>query len=271
MNNAVSGPASRDRGNPIFSLRDISKHFNAVQALSHVDLDIHAGEVVALVGDNGSGKSTLVKILAGVYQPDGGTISHQGTTITLPSPSAAQHAGIATVFQDLALTDNLTIVNNLFLGREVTRGGLLNEHEMEQQATTLLRRLKARMPSIRTPVAHLSGGQKQSVAIARTLLGNPQMILLDEPTSALSVTQSAEVLTLIESLRERGLGVVIVSHNLAEVQAVADRIMVLRLGRNIGTFHTRDVSYEQIVSLITGATDRLDLPTANPHRAEPRE
>ncbi len=257
MNNAVSGPTPRDRAKPIISLRNVTKRFNAVHALTHVDLDVFPGEVVALVGDNGSGKSTLVKVLAGVYQPDEGYVAFDGEHVMINSPSTAQSIGIATVFQDLALSDNLTIVNNLFLGRELTTSGLLHEHEMEEQATSLFRKLKARMPSIRTPVAQLSGGQKQSVAIARTMLGNPKVILLDEPTSALSVSQSAEVLNLIESLRERGLGVVLVSHNLAEVRAVADRIVVLRLGKNIGTFHTADVSYEQLVALITGATDSL--------------
>jgi D-xylose transport system ATP-binding protein len=244
-----------DRSVPLLSTRDLGKRFKAVHALNHVDFDVYPGEVVALVGDNGSGKSTLVKLLAGVYTPDSGVISYKGVPTSIPSPSAAQALGIATVFQDLALADNLSIVHNLYLGREETVKGLLHENFMEDEAVNLFRTLKARMPSIRTPVAHLSGGQKQSVAIARTMLGNPQVILLDEPTSALSVTQSSEVLNLIMQLRERGLGIVVISHNLAEVQAIADRIVVRRLGRTNGTFHTADVSYERLVSLITGATD----------------
>lgn len=256
---SVSLPRSAE---PLLQLRNVSKTFKAVHALSHLDFEVRPGEVVAIVGDNGSGKSTLVKILAGVYGPDGGQILHQGVPITIPSPSAAQDLGIATVFQDLALADNLSIVQNLYLGRERHSKYFLSENEMEDEAVRLFRTLNARMPSIRTPVAHLSGGQKQSVAIARTMLGNPKVILLDEPTSALSVTQSTEVLNLIGELRDRGMGIVVISHNLAEVQAVADRIVVLRLGRNNGTFHTADVSYERLVSLITGATDH-EAPVRN--------
>lgn len=258
MNDDVTtGPltSGHNRSTPLLSMRDVSKHFKAVHALSHIELDVYPGEVVAVVGDNGSGKSTLVKILAGVYTPTSGTLLFDGKPVSIPSPAAAQSLGIATVFQDLALAENLSIVSNLYLGREWASGGFLNENAMEDEAVRLFRTLKARMPSIRTPVAHLSGGQKQSVAIARTMLGNPKVILLDEPTSALSVTQSAEVLTLIEGLRERGLGIVVISHNLAEVQAIADRIMVMRLGRNNGIFHTADITYERLVSLITGATD----------------
>lgn len=252
---ALNQPLTVDRSVPLISTRDLGKRFKAVHALSHVNFDVYPGEVVALVGDNGSGKSTLVNILAGVYPPDSGTISFKGVPTSIPTPSAAQELGIATVFQDLALADNLSIVQNLFLGRETTQKGFLNENYMEDETVKLFRTLKARMPSIRTPVAHLSGGQKQSVAIARTMLGNPQVILLDEPTSALSVTQSSEVLNLIMELRDRGLGIVVISHNLAEVQAIADRIVVMRLGRTNGTFHTADVSYERLVALITGATD----------------
>lgn len=240
---------------PLIRIRDVSKTFKAVHALSHVNFEVKPGEVVAIVGDNGSGKSTLVNILAGVYGPDSGEILYNGVPISIPNPSAAQDLGIATVFQDLALADNLSIVHNLYLGRERHSKYFLSDNEMEDEAVRLFRTLKARMPSIRTPVAHLSGGQKQSVAIARTMLGNPKIILLDEPTSALSVTQSTEVLNLIGELRDRGMGIVVISHNLAEVQAISDRIVVMRLGRNNGSFHTADISYERLVSLITGATD----------------
>lgn len=240
---------------PLLSVKNVSKNYKAVQALAGVNLEVYPGEVVAIVGDNAAGKSTLIKILAGVHTPDGGTIEFGGSPVTISSPSAAQALGIATVFQDLALADNLSIVNNLYLGREYSQGLFLQEHQMEQEAIRLFRQLKARMPSIKTPVAELSGGQKQNVAIARTMLGNPKVILLDEPTAALSIAQAAEVLNLIEGLRERGMGVVLVSHNLSEVHAVADRIAVLRLGRNNGTFHTTDTTYESILALITGATD----------------
>jgi D-xylose transport system ATP-binding protein len=225
-----------------------------VHALRNVDLDIYPGEVVAIVGDNGAGKSTLVKILAGVHPQDSGTIVFEGEEVSIPDPTASKELGIATVFQDLALCDNLDVVSNLFLGRELTRG-TLDEEEMESRSWQLLRQLSARIPSVRVPVASLSGGQRQTVAIARSLIGDPRVVILDEPTAALGVAQTAEVLNLIERLRERGHGVVLISHNMADVQAVADRIVVLRLGRNNGDFRVPDVSYEEIIAAITGATD----------------
>jgi D-xylose transport system ATP-binding protein len=237
----------------VLSLRGISKHFGAVSALTDIELDIHAGEVVALVGDNGAGKSTLVKILAGVHQPSSGTMSFHGQPVTLASPRAALALGIATVFQDLALCENLDVVANIFLGQE--RNPLqLDEVSMELRAWTLLKELSARIPSVREPVAALSGGQRQTVAIARSLLLDPKVILLDEPTAALGVAQTAEVLNLIERVRDRGLGVVMISHNMEDVRAVADRIVVLRLGRNNGIFYP-DASNQDLVSAITGATD----------------
>ncbi|MBH0117220.1 sugar ABC transporter ATP-binding protein [Salinibacterium sp. NG253] len=246
-------PATSD-DEPILSLRGISKQFGAIEALSNVSLDIYPGEVVAIVGDNGAGKSTLVKVLAGVHPATSGTITYRGDEVSLSNPTDARDLGIATVFQDLALCDNLDVVSNLFLGRELgTRA--LDEVEMEQQTWALLRQLSAKIPSVRTPVAGLSGGQRQTVAIARSLIGNPSIVVLDEPTAALGVAQTAEVLNLIEHLRERGHGIVLVSHNMADVQAVADRVVVLRLGRNNGDFAVADVTYEDIIAAITGATD----------------
>jgi D-xylose transport system ATP-binding protein len=239
----------------LLSLRGITKRFGAVRALSGVDLDVYAGEVVAIVGDNGAGKSTLVKILAGVHPPDGGTIAFGGVPTTIPTPTDSRDLGIATVYQDLSLCDNLDVVSNLWLGRELRKGGSLDEVEMEQRSWTLLRELSARIPSVRTPVASLSGGQRQTVAIARSLIGEPNIVILDEPTAALGVAQTAEVLNLIERLRERGLGVILISHNIADVQAVADRIVVLRLGRNNGDFRVADVTSEMIIAAITGASD----------------
>ncbi len=235
------------------SLRGISKHFGAVSALTDIDLDIHAGEVVALVGDNGAGKSTLVKILAGVHRPSSGTMSFHGQPVTLANPAAALGLGIATVFQDLALCENLDVVANIFLGQELNPLQL-DEVSMEIRAWTLLKELSARIPSVREPVASLSGGQRQTVAIARSLLLDPKVILLDEPTAALGVAQTAEVLNLIERVRDRGLGVVMISHNMEDVRAVADRIVVLRLGRNNGVFFP-DASNHDLVTAITGATD----------------
>src|SRR6478672_7920994 len=201
----------------VLSLTGVSKRFGAVQALKDIDFDVHAGEVVALVGDNGAGKSTLVKTIAGVYTPDDGTMTFAGVPSSVSSPAEAQHLGIATVFQDLALCDNLDVVANLFLGRELKHGRALDEVEMERQSWQLLRQLSAKIPSVRIPVASLSGGQRQTVAIARSLLGEPKVVMLDEPTAALGVAQTAEVLNLVERLRERGLGVILISHNMADV------------------------------------------------------
>ncbi len=241
----------------VLSLRGVNKRFGAVQALTDVHLDVAPGEVVALVGDNGAGKSTLVKIISGVYQPDGGVIHFAGRQIHVAGPSEAQTLGISTVFQDLALCDNLDVVANLFLGQERTSAGWLDEVEMEKESWRLLKTLSAKIPSVRIPIASLSGGQRQTVAIARSLVGHPKVVMLDEPTAALGVAQTAEVLNLIERLRETGLGVILVSHNMADVQAVADRIVVLRLGRNAAEFQVEEATTEQLVAAITGASDNV--------------
>ena len=235
-------------------MRGISKSFGAVAALTDIELDVGRGEVVAIVGDNGAGKSTLVKVLSGVHAPDTGSITFAGEQVALPTPMAALDRGIATVFQDLALCDNLDVVQNLFLGREQRRLRL-DEVGMEVRAWELLRQLSAKIPSVRIPIASLSGGQRQTVAIARSLLGEPKLIILDEPTAALGVAQTAEVLNLVERLRERGLAVVLISHNMEDVKAVADRVVVLRLGRNNGEFVVGKVTTEEIIAAITGATD----------------
>lgn len=241
------------KGDLILSLRNVSKQFGAVTALEDIELDVHAGEVVALVGDNGAGKSTLVKVLAGVHQPTAGSIRFMGQDVTLDNPGTALDLGIATVFQDLALCENLDVVSNLFLGHEL-KPWALDEVQMEVRAWTLLQELAARIPSVREPVASLSGGQRQTVAIARSLLLDPEIIMLDEPTAALGVAQTAEVLNLIERVRDRGHGVILISHNMADVRAVADRIVVLRLGKNNGVF-TADTPHEELVSAITGLAD----------------
>ncbi|MFJ4773724.1 ATP-binding cassette domain-containing protein [Streptomyces uncialis] len=241
--------------NPVLALRGISKRFGAVQALTEVELEVHAGEVVALVGDNGAGKSTLVKAIAGVHPVDDGVIEWRGAPVRIDKPHDAQELGIATVYQDLALCDNLDVVGNLFLGRELRRYAVLDEVEMERRSRELLTTLSIRIPSVRIPIASLSGGQRQTVAIARSLLGDPGLVILDEPTAALGVEQTAQVLDLVERLRERGLAVILISHNMADVKAVADRVAVLRLGRNNGFFPVATTSQEEIVSAITGATD----------------
>lgn len=238
----------------MLSLRGIDKSFGPVVALEGVDLDVHAHEVVALVGDNAAGKSTLAKVVAGVLSPDAGLIEMAGRPVTIGSAAQARALGIATVFQELALCDNLDVVQNLFLGQELRRGRGLDEEAMEDRAREILRDLTSRIPSVRTPLAVLSAGQRQTVAIARTLLGSPRVVVLDEPTASLSVAQTAEVLTHIESLRALGHGVILISHNLGDVRAVADRIEVLRHGRNNGSFPAAAVSYEEVVAAITGAS-----------------
>ncbi|MFD8705502.1 ATP-binding cassette domain-containing protein [Kitasatospora sp. NPDC059648] len=242
-------------GAPVLALRGVSKRFGAVQALTDVHLEVHAGEVVALVGDNGAGKSTLVKTIAGVHPIDEGTIEWEGETVSIARPHDAQALGVATVYQDLALCDNLDVVGNLFLGRELKSFGTLDEVAMEKRARELLDTLSIRIPSVRIPIAALSGGQRQVVAIARALVGDPKIVILDEPTAALGVEQTAQVLDLVERLRDRGLGVILISHNMADVKAVADTVAVLRLGRNNGVFEVAGTSHEEIISAITGATE----------------
>lgn len=238
----------------VLKLSGIAKSFGAVAALTDVHLEVAAGEVLAVVGDNGAGKSTLVKMLSGVHQADSGSVTFLGRQARIANPADAQALGIATVFQDLALCENLTVVENLFLGQEV-RALRLDETTMETRSWQLLRQLSAKVPTVRIPVASLSGGQRQTVAIARSLLGDPKLIILDEPTAALGVEQTAEVLNLVEHLREQGLAVIMVSHNMVDVKAVADRVAVLRLGRNNGVFDAHTATSEEIVAAITGATD----------------
>ncbi len=237
----------------VLELRGIYKRFGAVQALSDVDFAVGAGEVVALVGDNGAGKSTLVKVMSGIYEPDEGEYRFDGEPVNVKGAQAAVALGVATVYQDLALADNLDVVANLFLGRELTDvGPQMDETRMEHRAHELLSTLSTTIPSVRTEVASLSGGQRQQVAIARSLLGEPKVVLLDEPTAALGVAQTRQVLDLIGRLRDRGLGVVVVTHNMADVFEVADRIVVLYLGRPNGDFAVADVTREDVVAAITG-------------------
>jgi D-xylose transport system ATP-binding protein len=241
-----------DGNTPVLALEGISKSFGPVQALSEVDFTVHNGEVVALVGDNGAGKSTLVKAIAGIHPVDDGRILFEGNEVRIAGPTDATDLGIATVYQDLALCDNLDVVENLFLGRE--EGGFaLDETSMEKQTGELLGRLAVTIVDIRSEVGTLSGGQRQQVAIARSLLGDPKLVVLDEPTAALGVRQTAMVLNLIKRLKEEGHAVVVISHNLADVFEVADRIFVLRLGRKAADLGAHEASQEEVVAAITGA------------------
>jgi D-xylose transport system ATP-binding protein len=238
---------------PILELRGISKHFGAVRALTEIDFEVYAAEVVALVGDNGAGKSTLIKTISGINIPDEGEILFEGKPVSINGPRDVAALGIATVYQDLALCDNLDVVANLYLGREEVTFGSLNEEKMEKRAVEVLSGLSVKLPSVRTPIAGLSGGQRQSVAVARSVMSDAKVVLLDEPTAALGVAQTRQVLDLIRRLREQGLGVVVISHNLADVFEVCDRIVVLRLGRRVADFRVAEATREQIVSAITGA------------------
>jgi D-xylose transport system ATP-binding protein len=245
---------------PLLELKGVTKRFGAVEALTDVDFEVHAGEVVALVGDNGAGKSTLIKAIAGIQPGDEYSAAWSGESVHLNTPQDATRLGIATVYQDLALCDNLDVVANLFLGQEEVEDGVtgtmrtLDEIEMEQRSVDLLRQLAVRtLRSVRTEVGSLSGGQRQTVAIARSMLGEPKVVMLDEPTAALGVAQTRQVLDLIVRLKERGLGVVLISHNVLDVFEVADRIIVLRLGKRVATFDTANTSHDEVVGAITGA------------------
>ncbi|SPF04015.1 ATP-binding cassette domain-containing protein [Streptomyces sp. MA5143a] len=246
-------------GSPLLALHGISKRFGAVQALKDVELEVHAGEVVALLGDNGAGKSTLVRIIAGVAAADAGVIEWEGRAVQIRTPQVAQHLGIATVYQNLALCDGLDVAENLFLGRERRRPGVLgrllrhmDKNSMREEARRQLDTLGIRVPDVRTPVAALSAGQRQTVAISRALLGKPKAVLLDEPTATLGAQQAGHVLDMVDELREQGVGVILISHNMGDVKAVADRAAVLRLGCNNGFFHVSTASQDRIISSITG-------------------
>jgi len=251
------GPPA-DAGEPLLSLRGINKHFGAVQALTEVDLDIPAGAVTALAGDNGAGKSVLIKCIAGIHSPDGGQVLWMGQQVNVRTPRDASALGIETVHQDLALCDNLDIVQNMFLGRERVSHFMLDEEDMEKSAGATLKSLAVTtVRSIRQPVASLSGGQRQSVAIAKAVLWNSKLVIMDEPTAALGVAQTTMVLELVRRLADRGLAVLLVSHNMNDVFQVADRVAVLRLGRMVAVRPTAEMDRQIVVDLMTtGASSR---------------
>ncbi len=245
---------------PFLSVQSIKKNYGAVQALGGVSFDVYPGEVVALVGDNGAGKSTTIKMIAGVEQPSEGQILIEGEPAVLDGPAVSERHGIQTVYQDLALCDNLDIVSNLYLGRELRKPiipgvlSVLNKNEMEQKAAPVLKELKINLPPLTSHVASLSGGQRQVVAVARAVLWGSKLVMLDEPTAALGVAQQRTVLDLIKNLRDKGVGVVVISHNMADVFEVADRIVVLRLGKTVANYVTSESTREEVIAAITGAS-----------------
>lgn len=250
------------RSTPLLSLRGINKSFGAVHVLKDVDLDTYAGQVTALVGDNGAGKSTLIKGIAGIYGFDSGTYLFAGRPVEVHSPKQANALGIEVVYQDLALCDNLDVVQNMFLGREEAHGAVLDENSMEAKASRTLHGLSVRtLKSVRQKVSSLSGGQRQTVAIARAVLWNSRLVILDEPTAALGVAQTEQVLNLVRRLADSGLAVILISHNMNDVLRVADNIAALYLGRMAAQVPARDVSHAQVVELITaGRSGDLGLP-----------
>ena len=259
-------PPPPSANGPLLRLRGVNKSFGPVHVLQSVDLDVTAGRVTALVGDNGAGKSTLIKGIAGIHQFDSGEYSYDGRPVHVGSPKDSAALGIEVVYQDLALCDNLDVVHNMFLGRELRQAGLLDEDTMETRAKETLAGLSVRtLKSVRTHVASLSGGQRQTVAIARAVLWNSRLVILDEPTAALGVAQTEQVLLLVRRLADRGLAVVLISHNLNDVFQVADDIAVLYLGQMAAQVQRADVSNNQVVELITtGRSGDMGLPSSAP-------
>jgi ABC-type sugar transport system ATPase subunit len=242
---------------PLLQARSISKRFGALQALADVDVDIHAGEVLAILGDNGAGKSTFIKILSGAYEPSAGTLLLDGAPVSFASPQDAADAGIATIFQELALSENLSIAENVFLGRELVRRVLgvpfLKRQAMKQKVAELLNTLEAHISDPEAAVGSLSGGQRQAVAISRALNLNARLVVMDEPTAALAIAETRKVLQLIRRLAEGGRAVILISHNMHDVFEVADRIVVFRRGRKIAERRRSEADPEEVVSFITGA------------------
>jgi fructose transport system ATP-binding protein len=249
---------------PMLEARGIAKRYGSVTALEGVDFEVYAGEICALIGDNGAGKSTLIKILSGVERPDAGTIRMRGNAIEFRNPREARAAGIETVYQDLALAPDLDVAANLFLGREIKQPGVLgwldfyNQRAMREQADRHLKELRVNLRSIRQTVETLSGGQRQSVAVARAVFWSKEVAILDEPTAALGVAQSGMVLSLMQRIRDAGTAVVFISHNMPHVFEVADRMVVLRRGRRVGTLYPSTATMDQAVSLMTGALPAVE-------------
>jgi len=243
----------------LLRVKNLTKRFGGLIAVNDVSMDVNIGEVVGLVGDNGAGKSTLIKMVAGVYQPDGGEIYFDNQKVTFSQPREARDAGIETIYQDLALAENLDVGSNIFLGREVKTnylGGLihtLDRRKMQDESANILSRLEIEIPSLTQQIRNLSGGQRQAVAIARSIYWNARLMIMDEPTAALGVAEQRKVLMLVRTLRDQGVPVIIISHNMQDVFAVADRIVILRRGRKVGELIAADTTPDEVVSLMVGA------------------
>jgi ABC-type sugar transport system ATPase subunit len=255
---------SDSNSTPLLEARGISKAFGHVQALRQVSLELRAGEVLALLGDNGAGKSTLIKIISGLYAADDGELFLDGSPAAFDGPKDAVKAGIATVYQDLALVDSRDVAQNLFLGSEFTKGPFVDKKRCRAESEQLLRRIGVDLPSVRIPVSLLSGGQRQAVAVARALVHGAKLVIMDEPTAALGVAQTEQVMKLIDDLRNDGKSVIVISHNLRDVWDVADRFMVLYLGRLAGLRLRTETSLEEIVRLIVYGADEPAHPAPQP-------
>ncbi len=265
-----SGPPGPNGDQPLLRLVGIGKNFGPVRALTDINLDVPVGQVTALVGDNGAGKSTLIKTIAGIWPQDAGEILWEGRPVRLHSPKDAADLGIATVYQDLALADNLDIVQNMFLGREPVKHWALDETRMEKEAKRTLADLSVvTVRSVRQPVGSLSGGQRQAVAVARAVLRQARLVIMDEPTAALGVTQTRVVLDLIRRLKDQGIAVIVISHNLNDVQSVADRVAVLRLGQMVSVGPLAQYDAQSIVDLMTTGTSRRLGAQAEPPAQQP--
>jgi ABC-type sugar transport system ATPase subunit len=255
---------SSDTTTPLLEARGISKAFGHVQALREVSFRLEAGEVLALLGDNGAGKSTLIKIISGLYAADAGELFLDRSPVEFAAPKDAVNAGVATVYQDLALVDSRDVAANVFLGSEFTRGPFVDRKRCRVEAEKLLRRIGVDLPSVRVPVSLLSGGQRQAVAVARALVHGAKLVILDEPTAALGVAQTEQVMKLIRDLRADGTSVIVISHNLRDIWDVADRLMVLHLGRLAGVRHRSETTLEEIVRLIVYGADKPTHPAPQP-------
>jgi len=250
---------------PMLQVRELTKRFGGLTAVDRVDLEVHPGEVVGLLGDNGAGKSTLLKMVSGVYRPDGGQIFFQGREIRLGSPMDALELGIETLYQDLALAENLNVYSNIFLGREKTRPFLgflrvLDHHAMHGESEKVLKRLEIEIPSLKRTIKTLSGGQRQAVAIGRSIYWNAKLLIMDEPTAALGVQEQRKVLDLVRVLRSQNIPIIVISHQLYDIFSVTDRLVIMRRGRKVAERLTRETNPDEVVGLITGAEEVSPRP-----------